>query len=165
MSTRTRILAAALATLGGTFALAAEPAAPDPPVYRPVTSDIMNAYIQPRHTKLGLAGQAQNWEYAEYERHNIGGALARWEAAVPLYKDLRVADLVAAFATPQLAGLDQAIKSHDPTAFATAYSDLTAGCNQCHAATGHAFVVMKVPGAPASPSNAFPDQDFQPPAP
>ncbi|HEY1413286.1 MAG TPA: hypothetical protein VGF36_14160, partial [Rhodopila sp.] len=69
------LMVAALSTI----ALAAGTAAPsakkaEPPVYRPVTSDLMNAFIQPRHIKLWLAGKAQNWEYAEYERHNLGGA-------------------------------------------------------------------------------------------
>ena len=32
----------------------------------------MNTVIQPRHIKLWLAGNARNWPYAEYERHNIG---------------------------------------------------------------------------------------------
>ena len=31
--------------------------APEPPAYRPVTSDLMNAVIQPRHTKLWLASK------------------------------------------------------------------------------------------------------------
>src|SRR5215467_782735 len=35
--------------------------------FRPGLGDLMTALVQPRHTKLGLAGQAQNWDYAAYE--------------------------------------------------------------------------------------------------
>jgi hypothetical protein len=123
--------------------------------YRPVTSDLMNAFIQPRHIKLWLAGSAQNWEFAEYERHNIGGALDRLAAAIPEYKGQPMKELIAAFATPQLAAVDAAIKAKDAVAFAAAYDGLTTGCNQCHAATGHGLVVLRTPTAAS-----FPDQVF-----
>ena len=142
-----------------TATLAAEPSPPahetEPSVYRPVTSDLMNAVIQPRHIKLWLAGKAENWEYAEYERHNIGGALARIATAIPTYKDQSTTDLIAAFATSQLAQLEVAIKARNQTAFVAAYEGLTAGCNQCHQATDHAMVVMRTPD-----SDPFPDQIF-----
>ena len=142
-----------------TATLAAEPSPPahetEPSVYRPVTSDLMNAIIQPRHIKLWLAGKAQNWEFAEYERHNIAGAFARIATAIPTYKGQAMADLITAFAAPQLAQLEAAIKAKNETAFAAAYEGLTAGCNQCHTATSHAMVVMRTPA-----SDPFPDQIF-----
>jgi hypothetical protein len=92
----------------------------------------MNAVIQPRHIKLWLGGKNQNWLFADYERHNIGGALARMAAAIPIYKGTSNADLIATFATPQLTALDTAIKAENETAFDTAYGALTTGCNGCH---------------------------------
>jgi hypothetical protein len=126
-------------------------------VYSPVTSDLMNEVIQPRHIKLWLAGKAQNWEFADYERHNLGGAFGRLEKAIPEYKGHPVSDLIATFVTPQLDELAAAIKAKDPAAFKTAYEGLTTGCNQCHQATGHAFVVLQTPG-----SDGYPDQVFRP---
>jgi hypothetical protein len=97
----------AMATIAAAVETKAPEAAPvEVLTYRPVTSDVMNAYIQPRHSKLFLAGAAQNWEFADYERHNIGGALARLAEAIPEYKGQSMKDLIAAFATPQLAALD-----------------------------------------------------------
>jgi len=151
-------LAAAMMT---TIALAADRSGgdgqkPEPDVYQPVTSDLMNAFIQPRHIKLWLAGEAQNWEYAEYERHNIGGALRRLATAIPTYQGQSTDSLITAFATPQLDALETSIKAKDPAAFKTAYEGLTAGCNQCHQATGHGMVILKTPTA-----DSFPDQIFQ----
>jgi hypothetical protein len=128
-------------------------------VYRPLTSDLMNDIIQPRHIKLWLAGKSENWEFADYERHNIGGALARMAAAIPTYEGTSTAALIAAFATPQLAALDTAIKAKNEAQFVSAYAGLTAGCNGCHQTTGHQMVVIKTPD-----SNPFPDQDFTVPA-
>jgi hypothetical protein len=128
-----------------------------PSVYAPVTSDLMIDVIQPRHIKLWLAGKSRNWAYADYERHNIGGALRRMAAAIPTYKGTANADLIAAFATPHLADLDAAIKAKSEASFVTAYRALTTGCNGCHQATGHEMVVIQVPD-----SDSFPDQDFRP---
>ncbi len=148
---------AAIATVAVAIKRKAPEAAPvEVQVYRPVTSDLMNAYIQPRHTKLFLAGAAQNWAFAEYERHNIGGALNRLADAVPEYKGQSMKDLIAAFATPQLAALDEAIKAKDPTAFRAAYEALTTGCNRCHEATEHSLVVLQ-----SAATNTFPDQVFR----
>ena len=167
MQTRHRYLALATSlavTAAAATGLSAEPSGPAtaealaPPVYRPVTSDLMNAVIQPRYIKLWLAGKNGDWEYAEYERHNIGGALARVATAVPSYKGQPMASLNAAFATPSLAELETAIRQKDAAAFERAYGDLTAGCNQCHQATNHQMVVIKVPSG-----NSFPDQGFEAP--
>ena len=143
------LLAASL----GLSALAANP----PPDYRPSTSDLMTGFIQPRHAKLFLAGQARNWELAEYERHNLGGAFARMAAAAPKIGDTATGDLIAGFVTPALSDLEAAIKAKDNKAFQQGFDTLTAGCNGCHQATGHGVVVLQRPG-----TDAFPDQDFQP---
>jgi hypothetical protein len=132
----------------------------EPPAYRLVTSDLMTALIQPRHSKLWLAGKARNWVFAEYERHNLGGAFARLEKAAPEYKGRPMRDMIAAFAKPQLEALAIAISKKDETAFKTAYENLTLGCNQCHESTGNAMVVLRTPAA-----DAFPDQSFQAPSP
>jgi len=130
--------------------------AASPSVYQPVTSDLMNAFIQPRHIKLWLAGQSGDWTSAEYERHNIGGAFGRIVAAIPTYKGAPVDALVAAFVTPQLAELEAAIKARDKAAFIQAYGSLTAGCNGCHQTTEHSFVIIKQPSG-----GGFADQDYK----
>jgi hypothetical protein len=155
--------AAVLVAVIGTTANGANPSvstrpSTDPPPYRPVTSDLMNAFVQPRHIKLWLAGKDQNWVFADYERHNIGGVFSRLAAAIPTYKGAPNADLIATFVTPQLAALDAAIKAKNEGAFIEAYGALTNACNGCHQATGHEWVVIKVPD-----SGSVSDQDFMAP--
>lgn len=149
--------AAACATAGEPGKSGAAPLPADQQVYRPTLSDLMNDVIQPRHTKLWLAGEGQNWMLAEYERHNINGAFARIAAAIPAVKGVQTAELITTFVTPRLTVLGDAIKARDENAFVAAYGALTEGCNACHQATGSPMVVIKSPAG-----DAFTDQSFGP---
>ena len=125
--------------------------------YAMTFGDMMNTLIQPRHAKLGLAGRAQNWALAEYALVEIRQSFAGIIKAQPNFRGLPVAELVSAAVSQPLNAVDAAIKQQDPQKFAAAYGQLTAGCNACHAAADHPFVVIKVPDA-----SAFPNQDFTP---
>jgi hypothetical protein len=52
--------------------------------------------------------------------------------------------------------LDEAIGAGDANLFTQAYSRLTDGCNGCHTALNHGYVVIKVPD-----KSAFQNQDFR----
>jgi len=114
----------------------------EPAPFNPQMAALMNMLIQPRHTKLGLAGKAENWPLAGY-----------------MLKELRQGFAVVSKAvlTQPLTLLDVAIKLGYQRQFDEAYENLTKGCNACHATTDHAFVVIKVPDA-----SPFPDQEFAP---
>jgi hypothetical protein len=130
-------------------------AAPEP--YTMTMGDMMNTLIQPRHAKLGLAGRAQNWPLAQYALVEIRQAFAGIEKAQPTFRGLPVAQLVDAAVAQPMNAVDAAIKQQDSQKFTAAYAQLTAGCNACHTALEHPFVVIKVPNA-----SAFPNQDFNP---
>ena len=152
----------ALFAAAGTVAALAQ-AAPAPsanaaaPPYAMTFGDMMNTLIQPRHAKLGLAGRAQNWALAEYALIEIRQSFAGIIKAQPNFRGLPVAALVDAALSQPMNAVDAAIKQQDPQKFAAAYAQLTQGCNACHAAADHPFVVIKVPDA-----TAFPNQDFAP---
>lgn len=130
----------------------------DAPVpYTMTLGDTMNTLVQPRHAKLGLAGRAQNWPLAEYALVEIRQAFAGIVKAQPKFRGLPVAELVDAALSQPLNAVDAAIKQQDPQKFAAAYAQLTQGCNACHAAADHPFVVIK-----DSDASAFPNQDFNP---
>ena len=50
-----------------------------------------------------------------------------------------------------------AIEARNAQGFGEGYARITAGCNACHSALDHPFVVIKVPS-----EAAFPNQDFKP---
>ena len=56
--------------------------------------DLMTMAIQPRHTKLGLAGQERNWPYAQYELSELRNAFARVARTIPINRKI---DMEAVF--------------------------------------------------------------------
>ena len=125
--------------------------------YEASLGDLMTMVVQPRHLKLGLAGQERNWAYAGYELRELQGAFRRIAHAVPVYRSTDLAALITATTAGPLEAVETAIKSADAGGFTEAYGRLTATCNACHQSTEHGAVVIRVPRA-----SSFPDQDFHP---
>ncbi len=127
-----------------------------PPTPKPFSfGDLMNTLVQPRHTKLALAGRAQNWVLAAYSLHQLKDALSNVAESRPRFRNQSVPELMAAMTGEPIEALDRAIKASDSRQFTEAYERLTTGCNACHTALGQP-VVIKVPDA-----SIFPDQDFE----
>ena len=119
--------------------------------------DLMNTLIQPRHTKLGLAGRAENWALANYALSELRQVFERIGKAVPKFRGMPVPDLIDAALTAPLGAVEAAIRQKDPQKFAAAYDQVTRGCNACHVELDHPFVVIKTPDA-----TVFPNQEFNP---
>jgi hypothetical protein len=128
------------------------------PDYHPSLGDLMTMAIQPRHTKLGLAGQQGNWPYAQYELSELRNAFARVARTIPIYRNIDLAAITGALTTEPLKAVEQAIKAEDIHQFKTAYAALTTACNACHLSQDHAPVVIRIPS-----TNPYPDQDFRKP--
>ena len=118
--------------------------------------DLMTAFVQPRHIKLGLAGTERNWPYAAYELNQLRETLADVAEILPKYRDLSIPDMITTTVKEPLAALDRAIKAEDGTQFVAAYGQLTAAYNACHQSYDRAAIVIQ----PATVA-AFPDQDFR----
>ena len=142
-------IAASMIALPG---LAAAQKAP----FHPGLGDLMTAFVQPRHTKLGLAGNEQNWAYATYELSELREAFDDVAEMVPKYRNLSVPEMLGATVKPAFVALDAAVKAKDSAQFNTAYGQLTAACNACHQSTDHPVIVIQAPTA-----SPFPDQDFR----
>jgi hypothetical protein len=121
--------------------------------------NLMTAFIQPRHIKLGLAGNEQNWPYAAYELDQLRETFADIAEILPKYRDLSIPDLITSTVKEPLAALDRAIRAKDGIQFTAAYGQLTASCNACHQSYDRTAIVIQPPTAAAP----FPDQDFRPP--
>jgi cytochrome c' len=128
--------------------------------YHPGLGDLMTAFVQPRHIKLGLAADEHNWDYAAYELGELREAFEQIGKLVPKHGNLAIPPAIAATVTPAMAALDTAIKAKDPAAFTKAFGELTASCNACHQSADHPMIVIQMPTV-----SAFPDQDFRPPKP
>jgi hypothetical protein len=126
--------------------------------HRAALGDLMTAFVQPRHIKLGLAGSEQNWGYAAYELDQLRETFADVAEIMPQYRDLSILDLITSTVKEPLAALDRAIKAKDANEFVAAYGQLTASCNTCHQSYDRAVIVIQLPTVAA-----FPDQNFRPP--
>ena len=126
--------------------------------YVPGVGDLMNLLVQPRHAKLGLAFRERNWELAAYALKELAQALSTVAKVQPKFRNLTVAEMIESMTGEPLRDLDAAIQSKDEKKFAAAYDDLTDGCNSCHTALNHPFIVIKPPEA-----SAFPNQEFKRP--
>lgn len=125
--------------------------------YRPGLGDLMTMTVQPRHIKLGIAGQQKNWVYAAYALRELEESFERAAEAWPVYRTTNIAEVLEASMKEPMEAISRAIKSADSARFSEAYARLTATCNACHQATDRAFVVIQAPA-----SSPFPDQDFRP---
>jgi hypothetical protein len=128
--------------------------------YHPGLGELMTAFVQPRHIKLGLAGAAQNWDYAAYELGELRETFDDVGKLILKHGKLEIAPTIAATVKQPLDALDAAIKAKDQPAFTKAYADLTASCNACHQSADHPMIVIKVPTISGT---EFSDQDFSPP--
>lgn len=149
MKIRTKAIVAisAAALLFGAVAAQAQggAATPQPDVtaqdepYQPSLSDIM-AKQQERHIKLWFAGHAGNWPLADYE---IGELSDGFDAVDKMLGG----DIVKRHVGAALDALQKAVDGKDSAGFATAFDELSAGCNACHHDLDHAFIVIARPNA------------------
>jgi hypothetical protein len=117
----------------------------------------MTAFVQPRHIKLGLAGNSQNWPYAGYELDELRETFDDVAAIMPKYRDLSIPDMITSTVKKPLAAVDQAIKAKDLGQFTVAYRQLSAARNACHRSYDRGTIVIQPPA-----DGAYPDQDFRP---
>jgi hypothetical protein len=125
--------------------------------HRAALGDLMTAFVQPRHIKLGLAGSEQNWPYAEYQLDQLRETFADVAEIMPQYRDLSIPDMITSTVKKPLAALEEAIKAKDIKQFTAAYGQLTTSCNACHQSYDRAVIVIQPPTV-----TSFPDQDFRP---
>jgi hypothetical protein len=124
--------------------------------YTPGLIEIMLT-IQSHHAKLWLAGNARNWELADYQADELKEALEDAAKYVPDYKGTPVGKMIETVIMPPVADVEAAIKARDPKKFAATFDKLTGACNACHEAANRGFIVIQRPT-----TSAFPNQSFAP---
>ena len=116
----------------------------------------MNLIVQPRHIKLALAGREENWPLAAYEIKELRAALANVARTRPRFRDQPVGEMTENVLGAAFRSIDEAIREKNSKKFVEASDTVTEGCNSCHAALNHAFVVIRIPE-----QTSFPNQDFR----
>jgi hypothetical protein len=126
--------------------------------YTPGLGEIMTLQ-QMRHTKLWLAGQANNWDLADYEIKELGEGFDDVVKFHPTHEESPVdpKDAIPRMVTAPVNDLKAAVMKKDKKAFQEGYDALTKACNDCHKATNFGFNVVQRPA-----TNPYPNQVFAP---
>jgi hypothetical protein len=135
----------------------AAPAQAAAPPFNQGFADLMNTLVQPRHAKLGLSAREQNWALARYAAHELKDSLANIARWRPRFREQSVPDMMEATTGEPIKAVEAAIEARDLGKFNAAYARLTEGCNSCHVALNHEFIVIKEPDRAL-----FGNQDFRP---
>ena len=130
-----------------------QPATPKP-AYSPGLGEFM-LQTQMRHLKLWLAGNAGNWELADYEIDELKEGLEDAAKYVPVYKNTPVAPMIESIIMKPINEVEAAIKARDRTKFTASFDRLTEACNSCHAASNRAFIVVQRPTGVQFPNQSF----------
>ena len=141
-----------LAIMAATDNASSEPAQP----YTPGLVEFM-MHVQSHHAKLWLAGNARNWELADYQADELKELLEDIAKQVPDYKGTPVGQMIEAATMPPISDIEGAIKARDGAKFAAAFDKLTAACNACHEVAKRGFIVIQRPA-----TSPFPNQSFAP---
>ena len=125
-SAPTYALVAGLAVAATTEATseAAEP-------YTPGLVEFM-MHVQSHHAKLWLAGNARNWDLADYQVDELKELIEDIAKRIPEYKGTPVGKMIESTTMPPIGEIEGAIKARDSGKFAAAFDRLTAACNVCH---------------------------------
>ena len=89
----------------------------EPAPFNPQMAALMSMLIQPRHAKLGLAGEAENWPLAAYALKELRQGFAVVAKAVPRWRDRPVPELIEAATDHPITLIDYAIKLRYPAQF------------------------------------------------
>jgi hypothetical protein len=145
-------LLAGLAIVNASGIVTGEPAKP----YEPGLVEFMMS-AQSHHAKLWLAGNARNWDLADYQVDELKELLEDIAKRIPVYKDVPIGKMIEATAMAPIGDVEAAIKARDGKAFASAFDKLTAACNSCHEAANRGFIAVQRPT-----TSSFPNQSFAP---
>jgi hypothetical protein len=128
---------------------AAQPAAPAAAAGPELGAQMLE--LQIRHARLWQAGQARNWMLAQFQlaelRESFDGVVESNGEHAALQPQ-RLAEVLPAMVGPGLGQLQAAVDARDGAKFDAGYDALTDGCNRCHVAAGHGFLVLQRPQTP-----------------
>ena len=112
---------------------------------------------QIRHAKLWLAGDARNWELADYEIDELKEGPGRHRQIFPDLQGHAGRQDDRSDCDGPVADVEAAVKAKDRAKFTAAFDKLTTACNTCHQSANRPFIVIQRPA-----SSTFPNQSFAP---
>ncbi|MBS1745951.1 MAG: hypothetical protein JST21_07255 [Bacteroidetes bacterium] len=118
--------------------------------YKPGLGEFMSG-IQVHHEKLWFAGNAGNWQLADFEIHEMMEAvddIKKYASDRPETKDI---DMLQ----PAIDSIRKSINDKNVHSFKSGFVFLTNTCNKCHAAVDYNFNQIKIPVTPPFSNQVF----------
>ena len=112
-------------------------------------------YLQRYVEKLYFAGQAKNWDLADFYAHEVDETAEDIMSAKVVKEGVAVSKLMTTLLPPAEQGLQEAVQAQDPELFQTRYGALIDACNACHQEAKHGFMKITIPERPSVTNQAF----------
>lgn len=106
--------------------------------------------VQGIYADLYFAGQAQNWALAAYHIEELEETLKEVPSIKSEENGVTLKPLIDVLAQSAIPAIESAIERKDLGVFLNRFTDLASSCNACHAQTGHPYLVVQTPDAPAT---------------
>ena len=147
------LLVAILALFTALFALSSKNDAPG----KKEELAVYMGRIQRYHQKLRAAGEAGNAELAAFYLHEIGEVMEEVVEADIEEDGVRISPHMRSYGLSAVEAMERLLRNEGVASMHASSGLLAEACNACHAATGHAFIRIRIPE-----HVLFPDQDFSP---
>lgn len=102
--------------------------------------------------KVGLSIEAENQPLASFYLHEVEETLEAIGEEVPFHDEWPIGELVNTIMRPAVEPLEVAVEAGKWAEAKASYEVMIDGCNRCHTATEHEFLVM-LPPLGANPYN------------
>jgi hypothetical protein len=112
-------------------------------------------YLQRYVEKLYFAGQARNWELADFYAGEVGETEDDIMGARVVKDGVEVSKLMATVLPPAERAVEDAVRAKDAPAFQTRYEALVNACNACHLDAKHGFMKITIPERPSVTNQSF----------
>ena len=108
--------------------------------YKPGFGELMNL-VHHHFDEMYRAGQIANWQYTEFEIHEMREAFDN----ISIYQSQRKETAQLKMIFPALEKMKQILKKTNVTDFNKAYINILNTCNACHKQTGYDFIKIIKP--------------------
>ena len=108
--------------------------------YKPGFGELMNL-VHHHFDELHRAGQNANWQYAEFEMHEMQEAFDN----IATFQAQRKETTQLKMIFPALDRMKQTLKNPNAEDFNKSYIDILNTCNACHKQTGYDFIKITKP--------------------
>ena len=112
-------------------------------------------YLQRYVEKLYFAGQAKNWDLADFYAREVDETVVDIMSAKVVKEGVEVSKLMTTMLPPAEQGLQEAVQARDPALFQTRYEALVDTCNACHQEAKHGFMKITIPDRPSVTNQSF----------